>query len=108
MFALGGQKSAYEFAQFRDGHRLGDVVIKAPRQSAFGVARHRECADGEDRNAGCPRIRTDPPQQFETVHAGHLDIYQQQLRNMVAYRLDRLHTIARLNNLYPKRFQAIA
>src|ERR1043165_3287262 len=93
------QKVAYGFDELADRDRLRQVGFAAALADALFVALHREGGDGDDRNGFQLGIVLEPLGDLEAGHFGQLDVHDDQVRTMLARKIQCLDTVAGTNGL---------
>ncbi len=77
--------------------RFTEIVISAGGQTAFPVTRHGQCRERYDRCGGDSRsaVRPDAPDDFQAIHARHLNIHYDHRRPQLLNPLQRLSAMPR-------------
>ncbi len=70
--------------KFLVAHRLGDVAVTAGGANALLVALHRQGGEGDHRNGARRVVPLEQRRGLEAVHAGKLDVHQDQVGLLVA------------------------
>jgi hypothetical protein len=87
------------------GHRLGDVAIAAGGSNALFVALHRERSERDHRNGAGRFIPLEYPRGLQAVHAGELDVHQDEGRLLLPRELQTDLRVRRLEHGVTRGFQ---
>jgi dihydrolipoamide dehydrogenase len=89
-----------------DVDRLCQIIARARRETLLLIVLHRLRRDRDDRQLPETRVLADAPRRFESVHAGHHHVHQDDVDvRMPVERFDRLETVTADIHLQPLMLQ---
>ena len=91
------------FHQLLRPNRLGNVIIHTGFQAAFLVPQHRMSRHGDDGDV-FSGLAFDLPNglcRLQTVHPGHLNIHQDEIKHLLLDRLKSFRAVSRHTHLMP-------
>ena len=97
--ALGAEELSERTPQDAEAHGLAHISIKACSKTAFPIARHGVSGERNDRNRGEAGIGTELGKRRVSVHIGHLDVENDEIRNRGGSDLYRFGAVGRLQHV---------